>query len=200
MRAAKAGWRNILAADVFVFHEGSVSFQGERQARANAANDALVEIHPEYTRKVRDFIVSDPLRSLREAIDRARVAQGTGEALAVLAERSAEQLRLLAQFREVESFAARRDADVGELHRALEEAQGLVAERRLALDDAIAERMRTVGERDELIAQLREGLAHSESLAFTRLDELNAIRSYWLWGPYRFLLNWRSPPSPRREN
>jgi O-antigen biosynthesis protein len=207
MRAAKAGWRNILAADVFVFHEGSVSFQGERQARAKAANDALVEIHPEYTQKVRDFIVADPLRSLRDAIDRARVAHSTEEALAVVAERSTEQVRLLAQFREVESFAARRDADVGELHAALEEAQGLVAEGRRALDEAtaegmriVAERVRIVAERDELIAQLREGLAHSESLAYSRLDELKAIRSYWLWGPYRILMSWRSPPAPRQEN
>lgn len=200
MRAVKAGWRNILAADVFVFHEGSVSFQGERQERAKAANDALVEIHPEYTQKVRDFIVADPLRSFRDSVDRARVAQGTEEALAVLAERSTEQLRLLAQFREVESFAARRDADVGELHSALEEAQGLVAELRLAIDDTIAERMRTVAERDELIAQLRAGLAHSESLAFSRLAEIQAIQSYWLWRPYKLLMSWRSSPTPRQEN
>jgi O-antigen biosynthesis protein len=200
MRAAKAGWHNILAADVFVFHEGAVSFQSEREARAKAANDALVEMHPEYTQTVRDFIVADPLRSLREAIDRARVALGTEEALAVLAERSTEKAELLARFREVESFAARRDSDVGELHGALEEAQGLVAEGRLALDEATAERMRIVAERDELIAQLREGLAHSESLAFSRLAELKAIQSYWLWGPYRILMNVRSPQPPRQES
>jgi hypothetical protein len=47
---------------------------------------------------------------------------------------------------------------------------------------------------------LREGLAHSESLAFSRLAELNAIQAYWLWRPYRRLMNWRSPQPPRQEN
>ena len=32
MRAAGAGWRNVLAGDVFVYHEGAVSFSGERLA------------------------------------------------------------------------------------------------------------------------------------------------------------------------
>jgi len=191
MRAAKAGWRNLLAADVFVFHEGAVSFLGERQARAKAASDALLEIHPEYTQKVREFIVADPLRSLRASVDRARAAQGPQEAVAVLAERATEQAELLARFREVESFAARRDADVGELQRALEEAQRLVAEGIHRLEAAMAERNRTVAERDDLVAQLRAGLAHAESLAFARQDELKAIRSFFLWRPYQVLMKLR---------
>ena len=32
MRAAGAGWRNVLAGDVFVYHEGAVSFSDERVA------------------------------------------------------------------------------------------------------------------------------------------------------------------------
>jgi GT2 family glycosyltransferase len=37
MRAAAAGWRNILAADVFVYHKGSVSFGEERFGLMNTA-------------------------------------------------------------------------------------------------------------------------------------------------------------------
>src|SRR5262249_39452413 len=45
MRAAKVGWRNVLAGDVFVYHEGSVSFSVERFALQAAATKALVDAH-----------------------------------------------------------------------------------------------------------------------------------------------------------
>jgi GT2 family glycosyltransferase len=87
MRAAKAGLRNVLAGDVFVFHEGSVSFSHERAERIDAATRAILEIHPEYLRLVHEFIARDPARPLRDAIDGARRSQGRREAAAVDAER-----------------------------------------------------------------------------------------------------------------
>jgi GT2 family glycosyltransferase/glycosyltransferase involved in cell wall biosynthesis len=88
MRAAKAGWRNLLAADVFVFHEGGVSFTDERRALQDAAMAALLQAHPEYLDKVRDFVRRDPLAPLRAAINDARSAAGAEEQAAVEAERA----------------------------------------------------------------------------------------------------------------
>jgi len=195
MRAAKAGWRNILAADVFVFHEGEVSFLDEKLALSQAANDALIEVHPEYTQKVRAFIVAEPARELRGAVDRARLAKGPEEAESVLRERAEEFATLMARFRELETFAAKSDAHVLELLDGLHEAQGLVAERNHALEKVAEDRALLEAQREEVSA----GLARAEALAFARLDELSAIRSYWLWPLYRRLMSWQSHAVPGRS-
>ena len=195
MRAAGAGWRNVLAGDVFVFHEGAVSFLEERLQRSQAADDALLEVHPDYTQRVHEFILADPPRALRAAVDRARAAQGPEEAACVLSERAREHANLLARFRELERFAAQRDAHIGELHEALDRTKALVAERSQALEKDVAER-------DEQIFQLRAGLANAESLALSRLAELEEIRSFRLWRYYRALMRWQSrapPGGPRRQ-
>lgn len=72
-RAIAAGWRNLIAADVFVHHLGSVSFQGERANRVAAAMRVMDRLYPRYQREVRDFIGRDPLRPARERLDRARL-------------------------------------------------------------------------------------------------------------------------------
>jgi GT2 family glycosyltransferase len=80
LRAAKAGWRNVLCADVFVFHEGSVSFGSERIELVPRAAAALLALHPDYEQRVSAFMKDDPLRGLRDAIDLARVSVGGDEA------------------------------------------------------------------------------------------------------------------------
>ena len=72
MRASRAGFRHVVAGDVFVRHAGEVSFGGtgaERRARAQAIVD---ELYPEFQPRVRDFIARDPLAPLRGRADRAR--------------------------------------------------------------------------------------------------------------------------------
>ena len=72
MRASRAGFRHLVAADVFVRHVGEVSFGGsgvERRAKAQATVDAL---YPEFQPRVREFIARDPLRALRRRADLAR--------------------------------------------------------------------------------------------------------------------------------
>lgn len=99
MRAWKAGWRNLLAADVFVYHEGAVSFSAERSALTEAATRALLEAHPEYTGEVQRFVAADPALALRSAIDAARTAGHPGEASHVLAELAEERRQLVARLR-----------------------------------------------------------------------------------------------------
>ena len=88
MRARKAGWRNLLCADVFVYHRGGVSFGESRTELMRAGAEALRRLHPEYDATVRRFIAADPIRPLREAIDQARAAVCEEEAAAVTAEKA----------------------------------------------------------------------------------------------------------------
>ncbi|WP_257287450.1 glycosyltransferase, partial [Endozoicomonas sp. SESOKO2] len=68
LRATRAGWRNVLAADTFVQHVGSVSFSGSADAciRKNLAKLNL--LYPDYEVNVHHFIESDPLFSLRNKV------------------------------------------------------------------------------------------------------------------------------------
>jgi O-antigen biosynthesis protein len=66
MRAAAAGYRNVLCDDAFVLHTGGSSFGDKRPDLARRNGAILVERHPNYDPLVRDFIAADPLRPLRE--------------------------------------------------------------------------------------------------------------------------------------
>lgn len=167
LRAASAGWRNVLAGDVFVFHEGAVSFSGERSERATAALQALLDVHPDYLRLVRDFSLRDPPNTLREAVDAARISARVEEAGRVLAEQAAHRAQLAARLAEVERFS---DELIGELRRGLSHAEGIIAER------------------NEEISKLSSGLAHAEALVRDLGAELDRIHGFWLWRYYAFMM------------
>jgi len=79
MRAGRMGFRNVIAADVFVHHVGEVSFQGsgmDRREKAQAMVDAL---YPEFQQLVRTFIPADPLRVLRRRADIQRLRSSPAE-------------------------------------------------------------------------------------------------------------------------
>ena len=79
MRAARAGFRNVLAGDVFVMHVGEVSFGGTgagRRAQAQATVDAL---YPEFQQRLAVFLPSDPPRMLRRRADLERLRRAPGE-------------------------------------------------------------------------------------------------------------------------
>ncbi len=83
MRAAAAGFRNVLCDDAFVLHTGGRSF-ADRKTELGARNLAvLLERHPRYLDLVRDYIAADPLRPLREAALTA-LAVSSGPARGVL--------------------------------------------------------------------------------------------------------------------
>jgi GT2 family glycosyltransferase len=66
LRAAKAGWRNVLADNAFVVHTGERSFAGRKAEVAQRNMAVLLERHPHYMDMVREFIAADPLRAIRE--------------------------------------------------------------------------------------------------------------------------------------
>lgn len=73
MRAAKAGWKNVLCADTFVYHAGGVSFQSERDWHLTRGLAAMHRLHPDYDELVRAFLAADPVRELRQSVDSERM-------------------------------------------------------------------------------------------------------------------------------
>ena len=67
LRAARAGWRNVLADDAFVVHTGGRSFAGRKGALSERNLALLAARHPHYAGMVERYIAADPLRALREA-------------------------------------------------------------------------------------------------------------------------------------
>lgn len=160
LRATTAGWRHKLAGDVFVYHEGGVSFSDERAGLQARAMARLLEIHPDYLERVRGFLAEDPAAPLRDAIDMARVGQGSAEARHVVAEQKRKQLHVYGENRWEATLVG------------LREALGTVS----ALERGLAHAERLVGERDSEIAKLTEALARVEALAVERgtaLDQTN---------------------------
>jgi GT2 family glycosyltransferase len=187
MRSAKSGWRHVLAADVFVFHEGGVSFSDERFTLVRANARMLVDAHPEYNRVVHEFIVADPARRFRDAIDLARANTGAHEAAEVLRERSDENARLLRGLLGIEKIAAERDSKIHQLSYAVEHATTQLSERERIIRDITAiahEHAAKVAAHEQEIERLRAGLATAESLAFSRLDEIDRMRAHWVWRLY----------------
>jgi GT2 family glycosyltransferase len=187
MRAAGAGWRNVLAGDVFVYHEGAVSFSEERPALTETAGKALADLHPEYFRKVREFIVRDPASALRAAVDGARAALGTDELRQLLVERTEERRLLKSRLTEAEHYAEEREPLIAKLRAGLTLAETLLAERDPEIRAYIAE-----------IERLRSGLGRAEALAFARAREVEDLHRSWAWKCREIVLRiWpgRRPPS-----
>ena len=170
LRGIAAGWRNVLAGDVFVYHEGAVSFAGERSERTNAALETLLTLHPDYPRMVREFVASDLAGPLRHAVDIARIAHGGDEAACVLAEHVEEMSHLRVQRDDIEALAAERLAANTELRAALAHAETI-----LSVRDAENARLR-----DE-IGKLGAGMRHAEKLAIERMKEIERIHASPMW-------------------
>lgn len=74
LRAAAIGWKHVIAADVFVYHEGGVSFASESGDRKRRADKIMNELHPYYHKLVSDFLQSDPLCVYRRNVDAIRLS------------------------------------------------------------------------------------------------------------------------------
>jgi len=67
-RAIVKGYRHLLATNVFVFHEGGVSFSDQKKERVENALRILDNRYPDYHREVHQHIKDNPARSIREKI------------------------------------------------------------------------------------------------------------------------------------
>ncbi|MBK6510557.1 MAG: hypothetical protein IPG06_14630 [Haliea sp.] len=59
------GWRNVACSNVFVFHEGGVSFSTEKATRLQQAMIALDRKYPSYHRMIQEHLQKDPARTFR---------------------------------------------------------------------------------------------------------------------------------------
>lgn len=174
IRAAKAGWRNLLAADVFVFHEGGVSFGEHASELRRQASKLLLQAHPDYLERVCAWRTSESLELFRKSIDLLRVGIGQEEAGQVLSEyerylqlmRSGDEARVEEMQASLEIYKAEIDA----LRTGLANAESLVAQLR-------AEQLAEVSQTDALSL----AFAHAERLAIGRQQELDHIKSTLLW-------------------
>ena len=72
LRAASRGWRNLLAADIFVYHSGSVSFAGAAGLLRARSARLLADRHPNYASLVSRHVTLDPAKPYRFALTAAR--------------------------------------------------------------------------------------------------------------------------------
>ncbi len=183
MRAGKAGWRNVFAADVFVYHEGAVSFSDERLDLVKAAAPTLISLHPEYPLRVHEFVERDEASALRAAVDRARSACGAEESRSVLEERIQERADIVHELVKLLRLSWNYEDRVATLRNEFAQAAATIEERDRVIENVKA----LLAEREAELARVRAGLSHAETLAFGRQKELDAIHSHWLWRCYNFL-------------
>jgi GT2 family glycosyltransferase len=96
MRAARAGFRHRLAADVFVFHAGEVSFKGDGAERRRAAQAIIDQRYPEFLAGLREYLDKEPARPLRRAVDRERIRRSPRPRTLLVASRNGTPPRTLA--------------------------------------------------------------------------------------------------------
>lgn len=68
MRAHYAGYLNILDNRTFIYHKGSLTFQGEKQQQLEINLAKVGEMHPDYFPMVEKFVAQDPLKLHRKRI------------------------------------------------------------------------------------------------------------------------------------
>jgi len=83
LRVLKAGSRNILAADVFVYHSGKISFSDVYDSEYTQGQAALLAKHPDYTLRIERFVAADPAADVRLSLDLYRLARAAGPRTAV---------------------------------------------------------------------------------------------------------------------
>jgi GT2 family glycosyltransferase len=74
LRARRQGWSHRLAADVYVYHAGGLSFGGERAALLDRSQRLLNLRYPGYTRSIARFVARNPLLKWRRRLDERRVS------------------------------------------------------------------------------------------------------------------------------
>ncbi|WP_284416888.1 MULTISPECIES: glycosyltransferase [unclassified Bradyrhizobium] len=79
LRAAEAGFRNVCVPSVFVGHEGSRSFLDEKRALVMRNLRVLEQRYPRYSTECAAFVLADPLRKHRAALEREIIMSQDGE-------------------------------------------------------------------------------------------------------------------------
>lgn len=87
MRAYKAGYRNVLIPNLFVFHKHGVSFNLQEGTKTSRIRENLIklnDIHPEYEKLVHQFISLDPIKPIRTLLTSVVTSQENKEQKGIL--------------------------------------------------------------------------------------------------------------------
>ncbi|WP_151702578.1 glycosyltransferase family 2 protein [Nitrincola alkalilacustris] len=155
MKASRAGWQNRLCADLFVYHEGAVSFGQDRDERIVHAEQIMQERYPEYRQQVSLFIDQDPLRTLRDKVDHLRLTL-PDQARRILEEQQLHREWLLSG---VAREKGQIKQDLQQTRDALSHTEQLLREAREAFaetDKALADAQRVVRDYEQELAALKQ--------------------------------------------
>ncbi|WP_449434867.1 glycosyltransferase [Pseudomonas putida] len=75
LRARSLGWRHMGAANVFVAHQGGISFGAEKALRVAHNNAVLRRRYPDAPARYKAFCLRDPIKPARDTLQRARLAR-----------------------------------------------------------------------------------------------------------------------------
>lgn len=75
LRARSHGWRHMGAPNVFVAHQGGISFGAEKVMRVAANNATLRQRYPDASARYKAFCLRDPIKPARQALQQARLEQ-----------------------------------------------------------------------------------------------------------------------------
>lgn len=75
LRARGQGWRHMGAPNVFVAHQGGISFGTEKTLRVAQNNALLRKRYPEAQARYKIFTLRDPIKPARDELQRARLAK-----------------------------------------------------------------------------------------------------------------------------
>jgi GT2 family glycosyltransferase len=78
LRARAKGWSHQLAADVYVYHAGGVSFGNRSKALLDRSRRLVNLRYPGYDRFIARFLALDPLHSVRRRLDQRRLIAAGG--------------------------------------------------------------------------------------------------------------------------
>lgn len=73
LRARSFGWRHMGAPNVFVAHQGGISFGAEKTLRVAQNNAILRRRYPDASARYNAFCLRDPIKPARNALQRARL-------------------------------------------------------------------------------------------------------------------------------
>ena len=190
LRARGAGWRNVLCADLFVYHHGAVSFGTERFDLMKQGETLLVERYPHYPAQVARFVMEDPLRVFRDAVDRLRLDM-PGQAHLVVGDLCHSRDKAQAFARQITDSAERARLENATL---LHEARTAFARTDEALrnvesryEGLLAEARADFSRTDEALSAAQQAVAHYEQNLRWAMDELDRIKSSRLWRYSRWL-------------
>ncbi|MFT4520621.1 MAG: GT2 family glycosyltransferase [Halioglobus sp.] len=126
VRASARDWKHVIAADVFVYHEGGASFALESDERKIKADKIMHRLHPHYDDLVSNFLHSDPLYTLRSQVDTERLKQRPSDSSAIFEEHRRYSITLLKRLNEMQSTLSMEKDQRRQLDAALADAENLL--------------------------------------------------------------------------